>query len=96
MDGIIPALQGTRGFLKKYFVKIFSIIQSLKDSQFMIGEYHWVNLYGIDQIGVVAKHSRQFNLADFLQLFWCERRRLVWQFIPETVTTSQVAKIINF
>lgn len=53
--------------------------------QLVIGQHHWINLNRVDQISVVAHNARQLDFANFLQLFGREWRRLIGQFIPETV-----------
>lgn len=74
-------------------INFWFIQNPFKHLQLMIGQNHRVDLNGIDQVGVVAHHARQFDFADFLQLLGRERRRLIGQFIPEAVASSQVAEL---
>jgi hypothetical protein len=81
---MIPDLHGTRGLLKRgehvnnYFLFCdvkYDVIKIKKNQylHFMIRQHHWINLYGIDQICIIANHTRQTSLSQFFQLFWCER-----------------------
>lgn len=67
--------------------------ESTPDLHFMIGQHHRVDLHRIDQIGVVADEPRQLGLADLLELFGREGRRLVRQFVPEPIATADVAEL---
>lgn len=39
----------------------------------MIGQHHGIDLYGIDEVCVVADHSGELHLSDLVQLVWKNR-----------------------
>lgn len=80
--------------------KLNSFIFTMKNVRFfplnlqlVVGQHHWVDLNRVNQIGVVAHHARQFDLADFLELLGRERGRLVGELVPEAIASSQVAEL---
>ncbi|KZC09891.1 hypothetical protein WN55_00537, partial [Dufourea novaeangliae] len=64
---------------------------------FVIGQDHWVDLYAVDQIGIVADHSGELHFPNLVQLFCFltvgEGRRLVRQLIPKSVAATRIAEL---
>lgn len=62
-------------------------------SHFMIWQHHGINLDGINQVRVIANDARQLGLAHLLQLLGRKGGRLIGQFVPEAIASSQVAHL---
>lgn len=77
----------------KKLKSLFKILPHPYHSHFMIWQHHRINLDGVNQVRVIANDARQLGLAHLLQLLGRKGRRLIGQFVPEAIASSQVAHL---